>query len=78
MINKILFVCLMIITSCSSEKNYNLPDIEDTNRVPAHLENRRNEFSNAPDTTDPNKTPAGLEERAEEEERIKVYDDPLF
>lgn len=76
--NKLLFFCLLIFTSCSSEKNYNLPDIEDTNRVPAHLENREDEFSNAPDSADPDKTPAGLEERAQEEERIKVYDDPLF
>lgn len=75
--SKIFLVWLVVFASCSSE-NYNLPDIEDTNRVPAHQENRDEEFLNSPDSTDLNKTPAGLEERAEEEERIKVHDEPLF
>lgn len=73
------FVFLFVLClSCARDKNYNLPDIEDKNRIPAHLENREDEFMNSPDETDPNQTPAGLEERAEEEERIRVYEEPVF
>ncbi len=73
-----LLLILIILTSCASDRNYNLPDIEDVNRVPERQENREEEFINQQDEYDGNRTPGKLEERENEEERIKVYDDPIF
>ena len=53
--NKLLLTGILLLSACASDHHYNLPDIEDKNRVPAHLENPQNE-----------------------EERIRVYEEPVF
>lgn len=76
--NKFYLVIFLFLTACTSERNYNLPDIEDKNRIPAHLENREEEYINQRDKYDENRTPGGLEERENEEERIRIIDEPIF
>lgn len=73
------FLLLVLVFACSNKQS-NIPDIEDQNKIPGYWESREEEAEapNLPDSYDSNEVEGFLEERDEEEERIRMTDPPLF
>ena len=76
--NIVGLIITSFLSACASDKHYNIPDIEDKNRVPAEQEARLNDPWNYPDEIDHNDVPDSQEKRLKKEERDYLNDPPVF